>query len=118
MSRSTWIHAAPAVIIALGALFFIRPHNANAAILSEESAVAGAPPGRGVVQGMSRRRGKANAASDRRAGFRRHSQPTVDHGAFVKSVPSDQPPEHTKHRHRPPDQADDLVNYILSLKRN
>ena len=41
MSRSTWIDAAAAVIMALVALFFIRPHDARADALSEDSVVAG-----------------------------------------------------------------------------
>ena len=41
MSRSTWIHIASAVIIALVALFFIRPHDASGAILPQDSAAAG-----------------------------------------------------------------------------
>jgi hypothetical protein len=51
------------------------------------------------------------------AGFHRHRQPAIDHGAIAESILQDQPSPDAQSHHRP-EQADDLANYILSLKRN
>jgi cytochrome c len=114
---STWIHVAPIVIIALGALFFIRPHDANAATLSEESAVAGHRLAQAwckechAIEAKPTR--QATAAPDFADIASQPSTTALSLKVFLR----------TNHPSMPnvviaPDQADDLVNYILSLKRN
>jgi cytochrome c len=117
MSRSTWIHAAPAVIIALGAQLFIRPQDANAAALLEDSVVTGHRLAEAwckechAIEATPTR--QATAAPDFADIASQPSTTALSLKVFLR----------TNHPSMPniliaPDQADDLVNYILSLKRN
>ncbi|MGZ3351079.1 MAG: c-type cytochrome [Xanthobacteraceae bacterium] len=117
MPRSTWIHIAPAVIIAFVALFFIRPHDARAATLSEDSAAAGHRLAGAwcaechAIEATPT--GKATAAPAFAEIASRPSTTALSLKVFLR----------TNHPSMPniiiaPDQTDDLVNYILSLKRN
>lgn len=117
MSRSTPIQIVPAVIIALGALFFIHPRDARCATLSEDSAAAGHRLAGAwckechAIEATPMR--QATAAPDFADIASRPSTTALSLKVFLR----------TSHPSMPniiiaPDQADDLVNYILSLKRN
>lgn len=115
MSRPN--HIAPAVIIALGALLLIHPHNARCATLSEDSVAAG----HRLAGAWCREchaieatpMGNATVAPDFAEIASRPSTTALSLKVFLR----------TNHPSMPniiiaPDQADDLANYILSLKRN
>jgi mono/diheme cytochrome c family protein len=117
MARPTWIHFAPAVIIVLGALLFIRLHDARGAILPQDSAAAGHRLAQAwceechAIEATPTR--KTGAAPDFADVAARPSTTALSLKVFLR----------TNHPSMPniviaPDQADDLVNYILSLKRN
>lgn len=117
MSRSTWIHVAPTVMIALVTLFFIRPHDASAATLSEDSVAAGHRLADAWCKECHTIEATpalpAAAAPDFADIAGRPSTTALSLKVFLR----------TNHPSMPniviaPDQADDLVNYILSLKRN
>ena len=116
MSR-TWIHVVLALIIALAALFLIRLHNAGGDIVSSDSAGAGHRLADAWCQQChaieATTPGSANAAPDFLKIANQPSTTALSLKVFLQ----------TSHRNMPnlviaPDQADDLVNYILSLKRN
>jgi cytochrome c len=70
-----------------------------------------------LVHGLSLDRGSYRRSQEQTPGFHGNSQPGIDHGASLKVF------FQTSHRNMPnliitPAQADDLVNYILSLKRD
>jgi len=117
LARSTWICLAPAVVLALGALLFTRPHDARGAILPQDSAAAGHRLARAwceechAIEATPTR--KKTAAPDFADIAGRPSTTALSLKVFLR----------TSHPSMPniviaPDQADDLVNYILSLKRN
>jgi cytochrome c len=118
MSRSTWIYLAPAVIITVGALFFIRPHDARADALSEDSVVAGHRLAEAwckechAIEAIPTR--PATSTAPDFADIAGHPSTTaLSLKVFLR----------TSHPSMPniviaPDQADELVDYILSLKRN
>ena len=117
MSGSTSIQFALTVVIALAALFMIRLHNASGAILSQDSATAGQRLAEAwcqechAIEATPTR--KATAAPDFADIASRPSTTALSLKVFLR----------TNHPSMPniviaPDQADDLVNYILSLKRN
>ena len=117
MSRSTSIHVALAVVIALVAPFLVRPHNASGAILSQDSTVAGRRLAEAwctechAIDAAPTR--KVTAAPDFADIANRASTTALSLKVFLR----------TNHPSMPniviaPDQSDDLVNYILSLKRN
>ncbi len=117
MSRSNGIHVAFAVVIALVAPFFIGPHHASGAILSQDSAAAGhrlAEAWCGECHAIEATpTPKATAAPDFAAIANRPSTTALSLKVFLR----------TNHPSMPnivitPDQTDDLVNYILGLKRN
>ena len=116
MSRSTWIQIGLAVIIALVAPFFIRPHAASSATLSQDSAATGHRLAGAwctechAVEATPTP--KANAAPDFAEIANRPSTTELSLKVFLR----------TNHPSMPniviaPEQADDLVNYILGLKR-
>jgi len=116
MSRSISIHVALAVIVALVA-FFIRLHNASGATLSQDSAAAGRRLAGAwcrechAIEATPTR--TATAAPDFADIASRPSTTALSLKVFLR----------TNHPSMPniviaPDQTDDLVNYILSLKRN
>jgi mono/diheme cytochrome c family protein len=117
MSRSASIHVTLAVIIALTALFFVRLHDASSAILPQDSATAGRHLAEAwctechAIEAAPTR--KATAAPDFADIANRPSTTALSLTVFLR----------TNHPSMPniviaPDQSDDLVNYILSLKRN
>jgi cytochrome c len=117
MSRSAWIHLALAVIIALAALFFVRLHNASGATQGLDSAAAGHRLADAWCKEChaieAATPGSANVAPDFLKIANQPSTTALALKVFLKS----------SHRSMPnivlaPDQADDLVNYILSLQRN
>ena len=117
MSRSAWIHLALAVIIALAALFFVRLHDASGATQALDSAAAGHRLADAWCKEChaieAATPGSANVAPDFLKIANQPSTTALALKVFLKS----------SHRSMPnivlaPDQADDLVNYILTLQRN
>jgi cytochrome c len=117
MSRIAWIRIGLAVIVVLAAMLFFRLHNASGATLVTDSASAG--------------RRLADAwCKDCHAIAEPSARPATAAPAFADIANQPSTTElslkvflQTSHRNMPnlviaPDQADDLVNYILSLKRN
>jgi cytochrome c len=115
MSRSLWIHTALAIGIALVALFFIRLHNAGGAPLPVDSATAG--------HRLAEAWCKDCHAIDAKGAGPAHAGPAF---AGVANQPSTTALSikvflRTSHPSMPnivisPTEADDLANYILSLK--
>jgi cytochrome c len=113
----TWIHVFLAVGLALAALFFIRLHNASGAAPPSDSASAGH---RLAIAWCK----DCHAVEAAIAGTSSHP-PAF---AAIANQPSSTALSlkvflQTSHRSMPnleisPGQADDLVNYILSLKRD
>ncbi len=117
MSRSASIHLALAVVIALAAPFLVRPHDASGAILSRDSAAAGHRLAGAWCEEChaigATPTGKASDAPDFADIASRPSTTALSLKVFLR----------TNHPSMPnivisPDQTEDLVNYILSLKRN
>jgi mono/diheme cytochrome c family protein len=117
MSRSIRIQIAPAVVIALGALFLVSPRDAHCATLSEDSAAEGHRLAAAWCKEChaieARPAGNATAAPDFADIASRPSTTALSLKVFLR----------TNHPTMPniviaPDQADDLANYILGLKRN
>jgi mono/diheme cytochrome c family protein len=120
MSRAAWIHVFLSVSLAFAALFFIRMHYADGDTLPSGSA----SDGRHLAEAWCKEchaieattagtTGAANAAPAFTAIANQPSTTELSLKVFLRS----------SHRSMPnlviaPDQADDLVNYILSLKRN
>jgi mono/diheme cytochrome c family protein len=117
MSRIAWIRVVTAAVVVLAALLFIRLHNASAATLLPDSA----SPGHRLADAWCKQchaidagtAGASNPAPDFAAIASQPSTTALSLKVFLK----------TSHRSMPnlviaPDQADDLVDYILSLKRN
>jgi cytochrome c len=117
MSRTAWIRVVTAAIVVLAALLFVRLHNAGGATLLPDSA----SPGHRLADAWCKQchaidagtSGTANAAPDFAAIANQPSTTALSLKVFLK----------TSHRSMPnlviaPDQADALVDYILSLKRN
>ncbi len=117
MTLRSWIHVAVAILLALAALFIIRLHNASGAPSGAESVAAG------------RRLAEAWCASchaiEPRSGGAKTGAPDF---AAVANMPSATELSlkvflRTSHPNMPNiiltgEQTDDLVNYILSLRRN
>ena len=117
MARSTWLQVLIAVIGALAVLLFVRLHNAGGAPLPSDSISAG----HRLAEAWCKDCHAIEAAT---AGVRggppdfttianRPSTTALSLKVFFK----------TSHRRMPnliiaPEQADNLVDYILSLKRN
>jgi mono/diheme cytochrome c family protein len=117
MSRSAWTHTTFAVIIALVALFLIRLHNAGGATLPLGSVTAGHRLAEAWCKDChaieARTQGAAVAAPDFTDIANRPSTTALSLKVFLR----------TNHPSMPnlvmtPDQSDDLVNYLLSLKRD
>jgi cytochrome c len=117
MSRIAWIRVVTAAVVVLAALLFVRLHNASAATLLPDSA----SPGHRLADAWCKQchaidagtAGASNAAPDFAAIASQPSTTALSLKVFLK----------TSHRGMPnlviaPDQADDLVDYILGLKRN
>lgn len=115
MSRTNWIHIVLAVILALAALFLIRLHNASGAQSSSAAA------GHRLAEAWCKEChsieaatiGTANPGPDFIKVANQLSTTALSLKVFLQS----------SHRNMPnlilkPDETDNLINYILSLKRN
>jgi cytochrome c len=117
MARATWLHILIAAVGALAVLLFVRLHHANGAPLPSDSASAGhrlaeawCKDCRAIEAATVGTRG---GPPDFVAIANRASTTALSLKVFFK----------TSHHRMPnliitPAQADDLTNYILSLKRN
>ena len=117
MSSRTWIHVLIAVALAVAALLFIRLHNAGGAPLAQDSISAG----RQLAEAWCKEchalemsnSGTLGRAPDFARIANRTSTTELSLKVFLRS----------NHRSMPnliiaPNQADDLAQFILSLKRN
>ena len=117
MARSTWLHVLVAVAVAIAVLLFVRLHNASGAPLPSGSASAGHDLAEAWCENCHTIEAVTAGARGRGPDFvaiaNRASTTALSLKVFMK----------TSHRRMPnliitPAQADDLTNYILSLKRN
>ena len=117
MARATWLHILIAVTGALAVLLFVRLHNANGAPLASDSASAGHRLAQAWCKNCHAIEAATAGARGRGPDFiaiaNRTSTTALSLKVFMK----------TSHHRMPnliitPDQADDLTNYILSLKRD
>jgi cytochrome c len=117
ISRTAWIHVFLAVGLAFAALFFVRLRDASGATQSSDSASAGHRLADAWCKDChaieATTTGNVDAAPAFAAIANQPSSTELSLKVFLR----------TSHRSMPnlviaPDQADDLVNYILSLKRN
>ena len=117
MSRRSWLHIAIAVAFALAALLFVRLHNADGAAQPSDSASAGHRLAEAWCKDChaidATTAGTTRGAPDFVAVANRPSTTALSLKVFLQ----------TSHKSMPnliiaPNQADDLVNYILSLKRD
>ena len=117
MARSTWLHILIAAAIAIAALVFVRLHNASGAPLPSESVSAGHRLAEAwcrdchAIEPMAL--GDRGSPPDFTAIANRPATTALALKVFFQ----------TSHRRMPnivigPGQADDLANYILSLRRN
>jgi cytochrome c len=117
MTRPAWLHILIAVAGALAMLLLVRLHNANGAPLPSDSISAGHRLAAAwckdchAIEAMIV--GARGSPPDFTAIANRPSTTALSLKVFFK----------TSHRRMPnliiaPEQADDLANYILSLKRN
>ena len=115
MARFSWLHISIAIVFALVALLFVRLHNANGATID------GASAGHRLAEAWCKgchsidvsTAGAENGPPDFTAIANRRSTTALSLKVFFQ----------TSHRSMPnliiaPNQADDLTNYILSLRRN
>jgi cytochrome c len=117
MARSTWRHILIAAIAALAVLLFVRLHNASGATLPSDSASAGHRLAEAWCKDChaieAATVGTRGGPPDFVAIANRPSTTALSLKVFFR----------TSHRRMPnliiaPEQAEDLANYILSLKRN
>jgi cytochrome c len=117
MARFTWRYILVAAIAAFAALLFVRLHNASGTALPSDSASAGHRLAEAWCKDChaieAAAVGTRGGPPDFVAIANRPSTTALSLKVFFK----------TSHRRMPnliiaPEQADDLANYILSLKRN
>jgi mono/diheme cytochrome c family protein len=117
LARSRWLHILIAVAAAFAVLLFVRLHNANGAPLPSESISAGHALAEAWCENCHAIEAITAGARGRGPDFvaiaNRASTTALSLKVFMK----------TSHHRMPnliitPAQADDLTNYILSLKRN
>jgi mono/diheme cytochrome c family protein len=117
MSRPFWLHVSIAVVVALAALLFVHLRNANGAAQSSDSASAGHRLAEAWCSECHSIEAVTAGATRGPPAFvaiaNRSSTTELSLKVFLQ----------TSHRNMPnliiaPNEADDLVNYILSLKRN
>jgi cytochrome c len=117
MTRYTWLHVLIAVLCALAVLLFLRVRNASGATLPPDSISAGHRLAEAWCKDChaieAATVGARSGPPDFVAIANRPSTTELSLKVFFK----------TSHGRMPniiiaPDQADDLANYILSLKRN
>jgi cytochrome c len=116
MARPTWLHMLIAVVGALAVLLFVRLHNASGAPVSSDSLSAGHDLAEAWCRNCHAIEATTAGAKGRGPDFvaiaNRVSTTALSLKVFMK----------TSHHRMPnliitPAQADDLTNYILSLKR-
>jgi cytochrome c len=116
MTRSIWIHFGTAIMVAIAALLLIRLHYASGAAASSDSAAAGHRLAEAWCKNCHAiepaTSGVANTAPDFVAVANQPSTTELSLKVFLQ----------TNHRSMPnivltPGQAEELVSYILSLKR-
>jgi len=116
MTRSTWLHIVIAVACAIAVLVFVRLHNAGGATRPEDSAASGHRLAEAWCQNCHAIEraiaGTRGGAPDFAAIANRSSTTALSLKVFFR----------TSHYRMPnliiePDQAEDLANYILSLKK-
>jgi cytochrome c len=116
MTRSSWIHISLAILIALAALFFVHLHNAGGATPTVDSVAAGHRLAEAWCKQChaidATMAGDPGAGPDFVAIANQPSTTALSIKAFLQ----------TSHQKMPnlviaPGEADDLINYILSLKR-
>jgi mono/diheme cytochrome c family protein len=118
MSRSAWLNISIAVVLALAALLFVRLHNAAGATPPSDSVTAGHRLAEAWCKDChsieaATAAGRNSGPPDFTAIANRASTTALSLKVFFQ----------TSHRNMPnliiaPSQADDLVSYILSLKRD
>ena len=117
MARSTWLHILIVTVGALAVLLFVRLHNASGAPVSSDSLSAGHDLAEAWCRNCHAIEATTAGAKGRGPDFvaiaNRVSTTALSLKVFMK----------TSHHRMPnliitPAQADDLTNYILSLKRN
>lgn len=117
ISRSNWLHISIAVAVAILVLLLVRLHSANGVTLPSDSISAGHRLAEAWCKDChaieASTAGTKGAPPDFAAIANRPSTTALSLKVFFK----------TSHRRMPnliiaPDQADDLTNYILSLRRN
>ena len=117
MARSAWLHVLIAVAAALAVLLFVRLHNANGAPLPSDSVSAGYRLAEAWCKNCHAIEAVTSVARGSGTDFvaiaNRVSTTALSLKVFMK----------TSHHRMPnliitPAQADDLTNYILSLKRD
>jgi mono/diheme cytochrome c family protein len=117
MSRFTWLHIVIAVVGALAILLFVRLHSASGVTLRSDSISAGHRLAEAWCKDCHAIDAATAGARGRPPDFvviaNRSSTTALSLKVFFK----------TSHRRMPnliiaPEQADNLANYILSLKRN
>jgi cytochrome c len=117
MTRSVWLHVSIAILCALAVLLFLRVRGASGAPLSPESTAAGYRLAEAWCKDCHAIQAATAGAKGRATDFvtiaNRASTTALSLKVFMK----------TSHHRMPnliimPDQADDLANYILSLKRD
>lgn len=117
MARSTWLHILIAAAVALAALLFIRMHNASGAPLPSESISAGHHLAEAWCSNCHAIEATTAGAKGRGPDFVTIANRVSTTGLSLKVFMK------TSHHRMPnliitPAQADDLTNYILSLKRD
>ena len=117
MSRTVWVRAFIALLIAFAALLLIRQHNATGAPLAQDSITAGHRLAEAWCKTCHSLDATSAGTSSRAPDFvriaNRTSTTELSLKVFLRS----------NHRNMPnliiaPDQADDLAQFILSLKRD
>jgi len=117
MARSTWLQISIAVVLALAAMLLVRLHNAAGVTLASDSASAGHRLAEAWCKDChaieAATAGTKSGPPDFAAVANRPSTTALSLKVFFQ----------TSHRKMPnlivtPDQADDLANYILSLRRD
>jgi cytochrome c len=117
MARSSWIHVGLAIVIAIGAMLLIRLHYANGAVDDSHSAATGHRLAEAwcktchAIEATSA--GTSNPAPDFVAVANLPSTTALSLKVFLQSNHPTMP-----NLVLTPAQTDDLVSYILSLKRS
>ena len=117
MARSTWLHILIAAVAALAALLFVRMHNAGGAPAPSESISAGHQLAEAWCRNCHAIEATTAGARGRGPDFVAIANRVSTTGLSLKVFMK------TSHHRMPnliitPAQADDLTNYILSLKRD